>query len=276
MGDALRGTPARRGADAMQKLAAAELRLPAQAAFSGLTAAWLHGLDVEPCDPIEITIPKEAGVSGRAGLAVRQSPLKEVTVVDGIRATPPLRTVGEICSRLRLMDAVVIADMALHAGLVTIAQLVSWTNGHAGHRGIKNLRQVIEFAEPAAESPMESRLRMVLVLGGLPRPHAQVEIFDLHGEFAGRTDLYYEDRQLGIEYDGATHRDNLVEDNRRQNRLLNAGVTLLRFTAADLRDRPQSVVAQVRAQLAASPGNRAVGSRKNRASPGNRAWGATA
>lgn len=216
VGDALRGTPARRGADAMQKLAAAELRLPAQAAFSGLTAAWLHGLDVEPCDPIEITIPKEAGVSGRAGLAVRQSPLKEVTVVDGIRATPPLRTVGEICSRLRLMDAVVIADMALHAGLVTIAQLVSWTNGHAGHRGIKNLRQVIEFAEPAAESPMESRLRMVLVLGGLPRPHAQVEIFDLHGEFAGRTDL------------------------------------------------------------AASPGNRAVGSRKNRASPGNRAWGATA
>jgi hypothetical protein len=25
--------------------------------FSGKTAAWLHGLEIEPCDPIEMTVP---------------------------------------------------------------------------------------------------------------------------------------------------------------------------------------------------------------------------
>jgi hypothetical protein len=33
-------------------------RMPAGTAFSGYTAAWLHGLDVAPCNPIEVTIPK--------------------------------------------------------------------------------------------------------------------------------------------------------------------------------------------------------------------------
>ena len=117
---------------------------------------------------------------------------------------------------------------------------------------------------------MDTRLRMVLVLGGLPRPKVQIEIFDDEGEFAGRIDLYYEGCRLGIEYDGATHRDSLVDDNRRQNHLLNAGVTLLRFAAADLRARPQAIVAQVRAQLASSPGIRGAESRKVRTSPGTR------
>jgi hypothetical protein len=25
--------------------------------FSGKTAAWLHGLEIEPCDPIEMIVP---------------------------------------------------------------------------------------------------------------------------------------------------------------------------------------------------------------------------
>ena len=45
-------------------LAAVARRLPADAAFSGLTAAWLHGLDVAPCDPIEVTIPERSAVTG--------------------------------------------------------------------------------------------------------------------------------------------------------------------------------------------------------------------
>jgi hypothetical protein len=32
---------------------------PTGAVFSGKTAAWLHGLEIEPCDPIEMTVPIE-------------------------------------------------------------------------------------------------------------------------------------------------------------------------------------------------------------------------
>jgi hypothetical protein len=42
-------------------LTAVAKRLPGGAAFSGRTAAWLHGLDVAPCDPIEVTIPPPNG-----------------------------------------------------------------------------------------------------------------------------------------------------------------------------------------------------------------------
>jgi hypothetical protein len=47
------------------------------------------------------------------------------------------------------------------------------------------------------------------------------------------------------------HRDSMASDNRRQNRLLNAGVRLLRFTASDVFRNPAGVAMQVRTMLAA-------------------------
>jgi len=96
-----------------------------------------------------------------------------------------------------------------------------------------------ELAEPA-ESPMETRLRWLLIEAGLPRPEVQAKLS------FGRADLYYPAARLVIEYDGVNHRDRLVEDNRRQNLLINAGYRVLRFTAAD---RPQAITAQVRQAL---------------------------
>ncbi len=49
-----------------------------------------------------------------------------------------------------------------------------------------------------------------------------------------------------IEYDGATHRDSLASDNRRQNRLVDAGYRVLRFTAWDVLGSPDSVLDLVR------------------------------
>ena len=239
-------------ADPMQRLEAALRRLPAGAAFSGLTAAWLHGIDVNPCDPIEATVPKDAGVSARAGIFLRRSALRreDVVKVRSMPATSIVRTVGEVCCRLALMEAVVVADAGLHTRRLRLERLIAWADDHAGDRGIRNLRDVLEHIEPASESPMESRLRMVLVLAGLPRPEAQASIHDRWGRFMGRPDLFYREHKLGIEYDGGTHRETLAEDNRRQNRLQNAGVRLLRFTAGDVLRTPEAVVSQVRTALA--------------------------
>ena len=207
-------------------------------------------------------------------MSVRRATLPkcEVTTVRGMRATSLVRTVAEVCGRLSLTEAVVIADMALHAGGVGLGQLRSWADGHAGARGISNFKRVITYAEPKAESPMESRLRMLLVLGGLPRPEAQVSIHDRWRRFLGRPDLYYKEHRLGIEYDGDVHRGSLAEDNRRQNKLVNAGIRLLRFTAADVLGNPDSVIAQVQAQLA-SAGTRTIHSHSRRASAGAGAFG---
>jgi very-short-patch-repair endonuclease len=73
----------------------------------------------------------------------------------------------------------------------------------------------------------------------------------------GRADLYYPSARLILEYDGANHRDRLVEDNRRQNLLLSAGFQLLRFTAGDIYNEPDVVAALVRSALAGATPRRA-------------------
>lgn len=241
-------------ADPMLEIQAALRRLPPGSAFSGLTAAWLHGIDVT-AGPIEATVPLDAGVSSRAGILIHRSvlPRTEVVQLRGIAATSMLRTLADVSSRLSLTESVVVVDAALHARRARTNDLWRWIESHGGRPGIRSLRRVAALAEPAAESPMESRLRMLLVLARLPRPVAQVAIHDNRGKFVGRPDLYYETQRLGIEYDGAIHRTSLAEDNRRQNLLLSAGVRLLRFTAVDVMQRPETVVAQVRAILATAP-----------------------
>jgi hypothetical protein len=97
---------------------------------------------------------------------------------------------------------------------------------------------------------METRLRWLLISAGLPRPEVQVDLFDAGGEFAGRADLLYRGARLVIEFDGGNHRERLVGDDRRQNLITTVGFRLLRFTSADVYQRHDVVVAQVRGELA--------------------------
>jgi hypothetical protein len=227
--------------------------LPAGAAFSGGTALWLHRLDAAPCDPIEVTIPE---LTGRrcAGASVRRATLaaEEIVLRRGLPTTSALRSVVDLAGRDPLTEGVVAADLVLHARLATIGKLRSYVAEHPKTKGIARLRRVVDLAEPKAESPMETRLRMLLVLAGLPRPEVQGLICDDQGHVLGRPDLLYRVQRLAIEYDGGNHRDRLVDDNRRQNGLVGAGLRFLRFTAADVYSTPGSVVMQVRHGLAAN------------------------
>ena len=236
----------------MSQLVAVARRLPPGSAFSGYTAAWLHGLDVAPCDTIEVTIPDPAGTRRRAGVSVRRGSLgaHEVVVRRDLPTTSALRTVVDLGRREPLVEGVVAADMALHARLISIAELRAYVAEHRGAKGIARLRRVIELAEPKTESAMESRLRMLLVLARLPRPEVQVSIRGDKGR-PYRPDLLYPKQHLAIEYDGGNHRDRPVDDNRRQNSLIVAGFRILRFTAADVYGTPDRLVLEVRGALQA-------------------------
>jgi very-short-patch-repair endonuclease len=232
-------------------LAALAKRLPAGAAFSGRTAVWLHGLDMEPCDPIEVTMPEPTGSSRRAGAVVSRTRIatNEIVRRRGLSTTTALRTVVDLGGREPLTEGVVVADLFLHAGLVSVDEVRGYVAEHPGSKGVARLRRVIGLAEPKAESAMESRLRMLLVHARLPRPEVQVPVHDDEGRFLGRPDLLYPRRRLAIEFDGGNHRDRLVDDNRRQNGLVGAGYRLLRFTSADVYGNPDGVASQVRQAL---------------------------
>ena len=135
--------------------------------------------------------------------------------------------------------------MALHKRLIRLGELREYIDAHPRGPGSARLRRVVELAEPKAESAMETRLRLLLVQAGLPRPQAQVPLYDDRRRFLGRPDLYYPDQRLAIEYDGGTHRDRLAADDSRQNRLMQAGIRLLRFTASDVLRTPEATTALV-------------------------------
>src|SRR5438309_10547204 len=110
--------------------------------------------------------------------------------------------------------------------LITMAQLNSWIAARKGSKGIVSFRRVAELAEPAAESPMETRLRLLLIFSGLPRPEAQARLYGKRAEFLGRVDLFYRSPSSAIQYAGRTHRDSPIAHNRRQNGLLDPGLSL--------------------------------------------------
>jgi very-short-patch-repair endonuclease len=224
--------------------------LPQEAVFAGASAAWLLGLDLPPTDPVEVVVPPWSGIRTRTGLLVRHCEISSVEVVSvrGLSVLVLPLTLAGLCLQRPAVEALVVIDMAVQRGLTDPAALVAYAEVAKGRAGISRLRALAPLAAPA-ESPMESRLRWLLLQGGLPRPDVQTNLCDAASRFVARADLYYPAARLVVEYDGGNHRDRLVEDDRRQNLLINAGYRVLRFTAADIHGRPDAVVAQVRASL---------------------------
>lgn len=219
--------------------------LPADAVFAGPTACWMHGLDLDPIRPVHV-IASSGKQRSRFGLAVRRCMVAaaEVVTIRGMRVTSLHRTLRDICLRLEPREALVALDMALAAQKTEPDALRRYAHFARGQQGVKRMRWLIDRAAPAA-SPMETRLRWILLEAKLPVPEVQADLFDARGHFIGRADLYYPDHGLVVEYDGSNHRDRLVSDDRRQNLILDAGFRLLRFTAPDIYSRQAAVVALV-------------------------------
>ena len=235
-------------------LSAWQRLLPAEAVFAGATAAWLMGLDLAPTDPVEILLPPHSSVRPRSGLSVRRCEIdpRESIAIRGLRATTPHRTLADLCLRRPPVESLVAIDMAVGRGITDLGALSRYCKEAEGRAGVRRLSTLAVLAAPA-ESPMETRLRWLLIQAGLPRPEVQRDLLDSEERFVARADLYYPTARLVLEYDGGNHRDRLVKNDHHQNLLINAGYRLLRFTAADVHIRPDIVVAQVRGALGTPP-----------------------
>ena len=129
----------------------------------------------------------------------------DLTVIDGITITTALRTAFDCGRWLALVESVVVADALAHAGGLTVADLAEYTRNHRALRGVRQVDRVIDLMDPLSESPMETRVRLLIVLAGLPRPQSQLIVTDLLGRFVARADLGYDVHRLIVEYDGAVY-----------------------------------------------------------------------
>lgn len=229
--------------DPQTRAAALRLVLPAHAVPSHRTALWLLGLDVLG-DHLDLTVPRGLHSLDRPGLRIRsaQLPEEELVLVHGDLAVSAARAFVDVARTEALVEAVVVGDAVLRSGAATAEQLREAVDRARGLPGVLAARQVLPHLEPRAESPMESRLRMRFVLGGLPRPDAQFDVYDEQGH-VGRTDLHL--RGVAVEYDGREQRlrkSVFVDERRRQTRLAETGLELRRFTSYDVYVRPAAAV----------------------------------
>lgn len=99
---------------------------------------------------------------------------------------------------------------------------------------------------------METRLRMLLVLAGLPRPVTQHPVQDPITRTAVWLDLAYPKRRIGIEYGGEEHlrAERVLRDIGRGTRLLDAGWRVYRYTKFEIRREPDRIVAEITRALA--------------------------
>jgi hypothetical protein len=125
----------------------------------------------------------------------------------GIPLSSPDQTFIDLACVLPLVDLVVLGDSLVKASLVTAEGLVQAANGWPS-RGSRSARRAARFVREEVDSPMETRLRMLMVLAGFPEPVVNYVILDARGRWSRRFDLSYPELKLVIEYDGRQHAEN--------------------------------------------------------------------
>jgi hypothetical protein len=130
----------------------------------------------------------------------------EVVDVGGISVTSPARTAFDIGRRTssRLL-AVQRLDALANATDVKAVDVEVVIADHPGARGLVRFRKVLPLVDGGAESPQETRTRLILIDAGLPAPQTQIVVLDEFGDFVARIDMGYEELRIGIEYDGPQH-----------------------------------------------------------------------
>lgn len=160
-------------------------------------------------------------------------------------ATTPAAIV-DLLRFLPLARARDVAFAAVQTRTITLRDLALATERLAGLAGLRQLEQVHRDLADGAHSYGERELLILLRLAGLTGWEANARV-SLPGGFV-IVDVAFRRFRLAIEVDGRafhTDRRSFQRDRTRQNRLMNAGWTVLRYTWEDVTQRPERVIAEI-------------------------------
>jgi len=232
---------------------AAWLGAGSAAVASGPSAARWHGWQVpgpRPC----VTLPSTMRGTRLPGvrLSYDDLPSYDIDFVDGILLTSRFRTVIDCLTLVRFPEALRLLDVALQQSWIEWDILCARVRGRTGRAGTPQLVRLIRAASVGTRSDAERRLVRLLRKAGQIGWQANVVVTDHLGAI-GEVDIVFRACRLAIEVDGrAWHSaaERFQRDRTKQNRLVAAGWTVLRFTWDDLTRRPDQVIAIIRASLA--------------------------
>jgi hypothetical protein len=223
-----------------------------RATLVGHSAAAMLGSKWIPDDaPVEIGRIRRPGARG---IRVRSGVIRddEVCRVDGIRCTTAERTAYDLGRQLPLDTAIARIDALLNATGCAKDRVEVLTARYSGARGIRRLRYALALVDAGAESPQETRTRLLLVSAGLTPIVTQIAIPNRWGRVRVRIDMGWPEYLVGVEYDGEQHwtdPEQFAKDIERLEFLANAGWLIVRVSARQLRYDPAGVVERARRAL---------------------------
>jgi Protein of unknown function (DUF559) len=226
---------------------AALLILPRQALPSHRTAAALWGAPTPVPERPSFWLPRWATGFAIEGIDLHRyldRPTRQW--IDGRLVTSAVRTFIDLAEDLGLVRLTAVGDFFVRHRHCTTAQLLHATS-EPRRRHINHAYAAARLVQPGADSPPETALRVLLELGGCPRPTVNRDVFDEVGGWLARPDLSYPEFKIAIEYDGMHHERDPKQRRRdvlRNENLAAAGWIVIVVTSEDLR-RPERTLQRV-------------------------------
>lgn len=218
---------------------AASLVLPPDAAASHETALRLMGVEVGSELPLHFSTNSSLRCRHPGIVLHRRQGRLSPRPVGGVRVLGPDRSFVDCATTLSFVRLVQAGDWLVHLGLTSLDTLAAYVN--ASHLdGVVRGRRTYGHVRSGVESPMETLVRLVLILARLPEPATNVDIVDEDGRFVARGDMSYLRYKVLVEYDGRHHERDARQrqyDHLRLERLQHAGWIVVVITAEDLRDK---------------------------------------
>jgi hypothetical protein len=169
----------------------------------------------------------------------------EITRRQGMPCTTPTRALfDEMRYAAGVRAAVVAADMAAAAELVSLRMLHAYVEEHPGWTGVEQVRRALLLASEHSLSPKETVMRLVWVLdAGLPTPLCNQPVFTTSGRYVGRPDVLDVEAGMVGEFDGAEHRtaERHTRDVEREDSFRRIGLEYFKITGRDLADHARVV-----------------------------------
>ncbi len=217
------------------------------------TAARLWGGWAPPDPATHVSTPTTRPRSQRRGIAAhRARPGVRPVRRAGVPTARPAQVFLDLASvGTGVVDLVVVGDSLVRTGEVSPAELIEAATSYSGP-GCRQARRAAAWVRTGTDSVMESRLRMLLVLAGLPEPVVNHVIRDDEGAWVWRIDLSYPERLIAIEYDGRHHVESSRQwraDLRRREDLENRGWRVIVVVAEGVFDEPGATLERVRRLL---------------------------
>lgn len=239
----------------VQKAHAAWLWSRRKATLVSVSAAAVHGAKW-----IDARLPAELNQLSQhktRGIVLHSDTLApdEITTVRGIPVTTPVRTAFDLGRRYGRTLAVIRVDALLQSTNLKLADIDALIDRHRGVRGIVQLREVLALADDGAESPQETRTRLLLTGAGLRPRRTQIDVFNPFGDHVRRIDMGWPTWKVGVEYDGEQHWTDPViraRDIDQQAELQALAWRIIRVSAEILRYRPNTIVDRTRNALRAA------------------------